>query len=50
MNETNIKKENNYLVTYENVYQYNNYKILFIILFIILLIIYLLNIFRKLKK
>ena len=30
----------NYIVTYQDIYKYNDYKILFSILFVILLIIY----------
>lgn len=35
-----IDSENNYIVTYEKIYDYKNYNIALIILFIILLSIY----------
>lgn len=48
--QINLKEKNNFLITYQNIYNYNYHTILFISLFIILFIIYLLNIFGKLKK
>lgn len=39
--------DTNYIVTYQDIYKYNNYKILFSVLFIILFFIYLLVIFYK---
>jgi hypothetical protein len=41
------KDSQNYLVTYENIYTYNNYKIVLLILFLILLIIYFLVVIKK---
>jgi hypothetical protein len=37
----------NYLITYENIYSYNNYKVIILLLFFILLIIYFLVILKK---
>jgi hypothetical protein len=42
-----INDKNNYMVTYENIYTYNNYTIFTILIFFLLLFIYILTIFKK---
>jgi hypothetical protein len=42
-----INEENNYIVTYENIYIYNNYTKVIIIIFLILFIFYILVILNK---
>ena len=42
-----INEENNYIMTYENIYTYNNYTKVTIIIFLILFIFYILVILNK---
>jgi hypothetical protein len=42
-----INDETNYIVTYENIYTYNNYKLIIFILFLILFIFYIIVIFKQ---
>lgn len=42
-----VNEENNYIITYENIYTYNNYTQVTIIIFIILFIFYILVILNK---
>jgi len=41
-----IVKNNNYIITYENIYSYNNYTIITIFIFFILLFFYILVILK----
>jgi hypothetical protein len=43
----NVNEENNYIITYESIYTYNNYTHVLIIIFLILFIFYILVIFKK---
>jgi len=42
-----VNEENNYIITYENIYTYNNYTTVIIIIFFILLFFYILVILNK---
>jgi hypothetical protein len=42
-----ISEESDYIYTYENIYNYNNYSKIIILLFVILFLIYIFSVIKK---